>query len=100
MEIDHQVIDEWKNAERVVKGALRVFDIVLVPTSIVRTVMRREDAHLAVRNWLKEHDQKRYEDSSSARWTYPIALTMAGIPETARLGTYLYGAYELGSRFF
>ena len=62
--------------------------------------MRREDSNLAVRNWEKEHGKKRYEDSSSARWTYPIVLTVAGIPETARLGAYFYGLYELGSKVF
>ena len=81
------------------KGTLRVLDIAFVPTSVVRTVMRREDEHLAVRVWRECHDKKRYNDSSNARWTYPIALTAAGIPETARIVGYAYGLYELASRF-
>ncbi len=91
MEIERGLIDEaWTVKERIKKFG-RTLDILLIPTSFVRTVMRVEDGYLSDNEWRRKN---RYPEESRARWTFPVAYSIGGTLESARLALYLYGVYE------
>lgn len=95
MKIDREVVDVFSKMDRVTSNIARTLDIAFVPTSFVRTVMRREDNYQGHKNWEGEFFNGRYHSKSKARWAFPIAYSIAGILEGARIVGAAYSAIQL-----